>query len=250
MLKGLKNFKWGYVIIFLILSCIGALCIAFPDTLKIVCIVSGIILSLYAAILFTLTLARRDRTTAFAFKIVISGIALAAGLVTAILNQQSVGVLTSLLGLYMVIDGSFKLQTTILSKRYRVAAWWIMLSLAIIVIGGGFVSLKLVPTEENAAWSSGILGATLIVDGIANLLTAFFTKAYEKNMASEVLAAAAAEADSPALPDVKDTEAPVSAPAEITEGTEDVKSLEAAEITDEPMVITLDGEELVCTEEK
>jgi uncharacterized membrane protein HdeD (DUF308 family) len=190
MHKKLKNFKWGYVIIFLILSCVGALCVAFPDTLKIVCIVSGIILALYATILFILTLAARERTTAFALKIVISGIALAAGLVTAILNQQSVGVLTSLLGLYMVIDGSFKLQTTILSKRYRVAAWWIMLSLAILIIGGGFVSLKWAPTEENAAWSSGILGVTLIVDGIANLLTAFFSSAYEKKRAEQIMSKA------------------------------------------------------------
>ena len=186
MLKKLKEFKWGYVILFLILSCIGVLCIVFPDALRIVCIVSGAILSLYAAVLFTVTLVKRERSVAFAIKITVSAIALAAGLVTAILNRQSVGVLTSLLGLYMVIDGSFKLQTTILSKRYRVAAWWIMLSLSILIIGGGFVSIKWAPTEDNMAWSSGILGATLIVDGIANLLTAFFTTAYEKRMVEDI----------------------------------------------------------------
>ena len=60
MLEKLKKFKWGYVILFLILAAVGTLCIVFPETLKIVCIASGIILSLYAAILFTITLARRE----------------------------------------------------------------------------------------------------------------------------------------------------------------------------------------------
>ena len=186
MIKGFKNFKWGYVIIFLILACVGALCIAFPQTLKIVCIVSGAILALYSAILFILTLAKRERGGKFALKAIISAIALAAGLVTAILNQQSVGVLTSLLGLYMVIDGSFKLQTTVNSKRFQVAAWWIMLSLAVIIIAGGFISLKWTPTEDNALWTSRILGVTLIVDGIANLLTIPFASAYEKNMVEAI----------------------------------------------------------------
>ena len=235
MAKGLKNFKWGYVIIFLILSCVGALCIAFPETLKIVCIASGIILSAYAAVLFTLTLVRRDRTTAFALKIVIAAIALAAGLVTAILNQQAVGVLTSLLGLYMVIDGSFKLQTTILSKRYNIAAWWIMLSLAVIVITGGFISLKWTPTADNANWTSRVLGVTLAVDAIANLLTAFFTAAYEKRMVAQI------KDDITKETPASDPEAAEPAPAE-----EDASSAE----DDSPVLIELDGEDLPCEEEQ
>ena len=186
MLERLKKFKWGYVIIFLILAAIGTLCIVFPETLKIVCIVSGIILSLYAVVLFILTLVRRERQAGFAAKVIIAAIAFAAGIVMSIFNQKAVGVLTSLLGLYMVMDGSFKLQTTVMSKRYRVAAWWIMMVLAITVIAGGFVSLKWTPTEDNAAWTSRILGVTLIVDGIANLLTAFFTVAYEKKLVNEI----------------------------------------------------------------
>ena len=230
MLKKLKSFKWGYVLIFLVLAAIGVLCIVFPETLKIVCITAGIILALYAAVLFTLTLVRRERQAGFAVKIVISGISLAAGIVMAILNQKAVGVLTSLLGLYMVIDGSFKLQTTVLSKRYKVAAWWIMLALAIIVITGGFISLKWTPTEDNAAWTSRILGVTLIVDGIANLLTPIFAPAYEKKMIEEI----------------KDTLAPVeAAPDSAIDVNNDEDDSVAAVSPDDPVIISIDGADSV-----
>ena len=230
MIEKLKSFKWGYELIFLVLSAIGVLCIVFPETLKIVCITAGIILALYAAVLFVLTLVKRERQAGFAVKIVIAGISLAAGIVMAILNQKAVAVLTSLLGLYMVIDGSFKLQTTVLSKRYKVAAWWIMLSLAIIVIAGGFISLKWTPTEDNAAWTSRILGVTLIVDGIANLLTPFFTPAYEKKMIKEI----------------KDTLSPVEPIPDAEDGIDNVAD-GSAEIahTDDPVIISIDGAESV-----
>ena len=227
MLEKLKKFKWGYVILFLILAAVGTLCIVFPETLKIVCIASGIILSLYAAILFTITLARRERQAGFAFKIVIAAIALASGRTTAILNQQAVGVLTSLLGLYMIIDGSFKLQTTIMSKRYKVAAWWIMLSLAILIILGGFISIKWTPTEDNAAWTSRLLGVTLIIDGIANLLTAFFSSAYEKKLVQEIKDTLTTDNDAPTADEAPEATA------------------EEAEGSDDSVIISIDGEENV-----
>lgn len=249
MLEKIKNFKWGYVLIFLILAAVGVLCIVFPETLKIVSIVSGVMIAIYGIVLFVLTLSKKERGAGFVFRVIIAIMATLAGTVTAIFNQQAIAILTSLLGLYLVIDGSFKLQTTVMSKRYKVASWWIMLTFAVIIILGGFGSLKIVPTEANAKLTAWLLGITLIFDGIANLFSAFYIAAYEKRMKNEITAEALTVQTVDSTSD-GDTEDENKLTGDVVPGLEESTSEDVAipdaEGEKEPILIVVDGEEEVA----
>jgi len=205
MKEKLKNFRWGYVILFAILTAIGILSFIFREMLVYIVLAVGIIITLFGIGYGIYTLASKNRGPRFAFGIVITVCAIVSGVLTIIFCKNGIEVLTSILGLFFIIDGSFKLQTTAMSKRYKSAIWWILLIPAVLTIIGGFLTVKYAPTgsEENLAWISILLGITSIIDGISNLLSAFFTERNDKAEVKELLDGSAApsengaEGDSP-----------------------------------------------------
>ena len=123
MKEKLKNFAWGYVILFAILVAIGALCICFHNTLPYVAFGIGAIIALFGVIYGVLALASKDRGAKFAFKITVAVCSIVAGVVTMIFSKDAVDILTALMGLFLIIDGSFKLQSAAISKRYKSVGW-------------------------------------------------------------------------------------------------------------------------------
>jgi hypothetical protein len=91
----------------------------------------------------------------------------------------------SLFSLLLIVDASFKLQTAIMSKRYSVALWWIILALAVAIITAGYFLIKADLSEDSIPTVSVFLGITIIIDAIANLLSAFYITIYEKRLFSE-----------------------------------------------------------------
>ena len=186
MIEKLKNFKWGYVLISIFLSAVGICLLSFNDVLKNVAIAIGIVLVLFAIVYGTVVLAGRDRGVTFAFKIIFAAICLVAGTVVAILHSATVGIMISVFSLLLIIDASFKLQTAIMSKRYSVALWWVILALSVAVIVGSYFLIKADVSEDKIPTVSIWLGVTLLVDALANLLSAFYVTIYEKRQYTEI----------------------------------------------------------------
>lgn len=189
MLDKIRSFKWGYLLLFILLAAAGICFLAFNNTLSVIAIVLGVLLSLYGIVILTLTLANRSRSASFAFRIVISTAAIICGITTAVLREGAMEIIASLICLFIIIDGSFKLQTTSLSKRYNMVSWWLMLIPSILCIAGGFISLRLTPRiadESGVVFVSVLIGITLIIDAISNILSAFYITGYERNMKDEI----------------------------------------------------------------
>ena len=195
MLEKLKKFKWGYILIALLIAAAGVCFIAFRETLSTIALVMGIILMAFGVVFAVVTLADKKRSVGFAFKIAFSVIALSCGIITVVVHKSdAVEWLVALFGLLLIIDGSFKLQTSAMSKRYRSVVWWLMLIPAVLVIIGGFFSIRFRVTAtaeseqlEQQAMISALLGVTMIIDAVANLLSAFFVSSYESRMKKEAI---------------------------------------------------------------
>ena len=186
MIEKLKNFKWGYVLISAFLCAVGICLISFNDVLKNVAIAIGVVLVLFAIVYGTIVLAGKDRGVTFAFKIIFAAICLVAGTVVAILHSATVAIMISVFSLLLIIDGAFKLQTAIMSKRYSVALWWVILSLSVAVIVGAYFLIKAEVNADRIATVSIWLGITILVDALANLLSAFYITIYEKRQHTEI----------------------------------------------------------------
>lgn len=169
----IKNFKWGYLL-FAVLFTAGGICfLSFPeDALRGVRIGIGVTAIVFAVAFIALTLANEERGFRFWAKMVLGGVAAVCGGFMIFSRQGAFEYLTMIAGIYLMIDGAFKLQTAILSKRYRSAVWWIMLVLAAAAISLGTTLIRVrFDFSEELVKVSKILGIAFTIDGAQNLLS-------------------------------------------------------------------------------
>ncbi len=172
-----KNSKLGYLLIFLLLLAIGICLTLWQGTLPALAIAIGAIIAAFGIVLSIFTLARCERSFSFFVRIIFSVICLIGGIATMIANETAIYVIVSVSSLLLIIDASFKLNTTAMSKRYSVPLWWIILTLSVAVIAGGYYLLAF--GFSDLLTTSKFLGAVFIADSVSNLLSAFFISAYE-----------------------------------------------------------------------
>lgn len=77
-----------------------------------------------------------------------------------------------MLGVAILADGLFKLQTAVDAREFGLRSWWVILVLAILAGAIGTV-LALRPTE-SAVVMTLLAGASMVVEGALNLCVALF----------------------------------------------------------------------------
>ena len=147
--KALRTAKIGYIIISAILCALGILLITRPDmSLSLIGVIVGVVLIVFGVIKLIGYFSKDLYRLAFQFD-------LAFGIV---------------LGIAILADGLFKIQTALDARRFGLRTWWLILSLAIIA---GVIGAVLVfrPTE-SARIVTMLLGMSLLAEGILNLCVA------------------------------------------------------------------------------
>lgn len=168
-----KTFSYGYLLFFLFDIAVAAAFFCFSvDSLDYLAIAIGVTVILFAAVFAVLTLANEARGVSFFFRILFAVIALLAGIAALIGREGAVDAIVAAFGLLLIVDASFKLQSTVLAKRFRSSLWWVLLILSLVLIAGGFSLIRF--RIEDRTWLSYLLGALLVFDGVANLLTPFY----------------------------------------------------------------------------
>ena len=191
MLEKLKKFGWGYILISAALGVLGVCLIALGNTLKAMAITMGCITVVGGITLGVLALMDKRRSIGFAIKIFFAVSCLVAGILTLIFNEDAADIIIAVFSLLLIIDASFKLNTTILSKRYLLPMWWAELSLAIATIIISFIMIRFTP--ENISVASVTVGIAFIIDAVANLLSPFFIYVISERKKNESYAEAKAE---------------------------------------------------------
>ena len=144
LVKAIKNFKWGYLLISLILSLAGLCFIIYPNqSMKTGSYVIACAALIVGIILVIKVLANRKRSLSFAISVISSVLTITCGVVALIIPEEVFKLYPMFIGLFILIDGSFKLQTVINAKRYKLRMWWFLLIFALITIIGGFLIIRL-----------------------------------------------------------------------------------------------------------
>lgn len=181
MLEKIKGFSWGYILIGVLLGAVGISFISFQDAYNSLAIAMGIILAVFGIGLLVATLITKARDLKFSLKIIISVIAIVCGIVTAITQDKAIAVIANIFFLLLIVDGAFKLQLSILSRRFSFFGWWIILGLSVGIIICAFLLSKFTPSEP--ATLSTLSGILILIDGILNLLAAFWSTAVNEKIA-------------------------------------------------------------------
>ncbi|MGN0114838.1 MAG: HdeD family acid-resistance protein [Acutalibacteraceae bacterium] len=110
---------------------------------------------------------------AFQFDFALGIFTVIMGLLLLIYPKSVLQIANILIGIFVIVDGAFKLQTAKDAKTFGMKYWWMILIFALITtLAGLFVVFN--PLKATLAITA-VCGIALIADGIENLYTAIYT---------------------------------------------------------------------------
>ncbi len=213
--RAFVTFKWAYLLFAVMFIAAGAGFIAHPaEATQGVCVGVGAIAAVFALLALCITMSGKKRGFRFWAKTVTTALGLVMGIVVIILSATGNGdevfrVLILIMAVYMIVDGSFKLQTAILSRRYQFWLWWVLLVLVVVAIGFGVFALyngsemgeliseiadtEVVDKDGSTVITEGnhtipiLVGIAFIIDGILNFLSIIFLYRIEHGQRDDVI---------------------------------------------------------------
>ena len=178
-MNGIKNFKNMYSILTICLILVGAVLLIAPGiALDVVCIIFGIYMIIYGAVKIMGYFAKDAYQLAFQFDLALGIVIAIVGIVFVCRTARVVQLLSTCIGIVMLVDATFKIQTSIDSKRFGISRWWLMLILAVIVAAIGIL-LILMPGETTRLMVR-LIGLNLCMDGSLNLVIVIDTVKTDK----------------------------------------------------------------------
>lgn len=178
-MNGIKNFKNMYSILTICLILVGAVLLIAPGiALDVACIIFGIYMIIYGAVKIMGYFAKDAYQLAFQFDLALGIVIAIVGIVFVCRTARVVQLLSTCIGIVMLVDATFKIQTSIDSKRFGISRWWLMLILAVIVAAIGIL-LILMPGETTRLMVR-LIGLNLCMDGILNLVIVIDTVKTDK----------------------------------------------------------------------
>ena len=109
---------------------------------------------------------------AFQFDLAFGILLMTLGAIILAKPERAMSFVCLMLGVAILADGLFKLQTALDAKEFGLRSWWAILVLAILAGAIGTV-LALRPTE-SAVVMTLLAGASMVVEGALNLCVALF----------------------------------------------------------------------------
>ena len=180
-----KKTLGAYIAMAVVLLALGICFIAWPSaSAQTVCALAGAAVALFGAVKLVGYFVRKRSGLELQFDFALGIIALVLGLTIIAFAGNIVRAIPVFLGIFILVDGVFKLQTAFDAKRYGLPGWWVILAGAVVFCALGLVLI--LRRSESAATMTVILGVALALDGIQNLAVAIHTLILQRKEAITV----------------------------------------------------------------
>lgn len=230
--------KWAYAIISAFLIALGVFTFVWPEmTAGTICSAMGVAAIVFGIILIITYFLREIKGVALTYDFSIGVLAVACGLILLIGRDRVVDLLQVVIGVYLIVDSVFKLQTALDAKRLGISGWWLSLILTAACLALGIV----LTVKVGGSLLMMLIGAALIADGFQNLFLVVFSAAAARALSRAKKETEPAAAQEPPVPAeaVKAQE-----PAESAETAKPLAMATAAESqTETPKIDTAENEE-------
>ena len=164
-----NSFKRDYILIAASFILLGVLFLVFPDTSsKIICYTAGGIVCLVGLIKVIEYFRTPVSLTDYSLSLVTGLVAVSLGVYVIVKPEALLGVLPTVLGVAVIMDGMIKLQNTLDMLRLKDRHWWFTLIVAAITLGLG-ITLIINPFKAAQALTQ-FVGIALIVTGVCDLI--------------------------------------------------------------------------------
>ena len=170
----MKAAKGGYIIMSLLFCVLGAALLLRPGvSVRVIGRLLGIGMLVFGGIKLTGYLSRDLFRLAFQYDLAFGILLMALGIITLVHPSETISFLCLMYGILVLSDGLFKVQIALDGRSFGIDRWWAIL-LAAVVTGVLGVLLVLRPGDGAEALTM-LLGASLLVDGLLNLIVALLT---------------------------------------------------------------------------
>ena len=175
------HFKWIYLLISLILCTTGILVMLYPtESLVTISYIVAICAILAGILFFCKIIVKKHSSAMTALYIILSLSTLACGIVALILPEDTMNIYPMFIGLFIIVDSSFKLHSTLTSDSPKDTYWWFMFWTACLTIVSGFVVARIRTTDVDFGLYAFFLGFAILMGGITNFLAPFLTVGIKK----------------------------------------------------------------------
>lgn len=170
-IKSIQAAKAAYIAVSILLCALGILLMLKPDlSLSAIGIIAGALLFAFGVVKLIGYFSKDLYRLAFQFDLALGILLIALGCVILFRPEHMMSFLCIVLGIAILADGLFKVQTALDARRFGLRSWWLILSLAILA-GVTGAALVLRPAE-GARVLAMLLGVSLLAEGILNLSVA------------------------------------------------------------------------------
>lgn len=162
--------KIGYIVISILFCIAGGLFIVRPDvSVSGIGITVGVAMAVFGVIRLIGYFSKDLYRLAFQYDLEFGILLIVLGLVVLFRPDNFMNFICIAIGVVILLDGLFKIQIAMDSRRFGIGGWWFVLAMAILT---GVVGAALVfDSARGAEILTVLLGISLLSEGILNLYT-------------------------------------------------------------------------------
>lgn len=163
--------KTAYIIIAAVLCAVGVVMILMPEmSLSVIGMIVGVVLCAFGIIKLIGYFSRDLYRLAFQFDLSFGILLIALSVIILLRPEHVMSFLCIILGIAILADGLFKIQTALDARRFGLTTWGLILLLAILTGTAGMV-LVLRPAQ-SARVLTVLMGVSLVAEGVLSLCVA------------------------------------------------------------------------------
>jgi len=182
-MDSVKKARIAYIIYSAVIMVLGILLMIFPEiSSTTITYIVGSIIVLCGLVKLILYFVNDSYGLAFQFDFALGIFTMLIGTILLLHPKNTLAFLNVVIGVFVMIDGALKLQTSKEARSFGIKNWLAILVLSILTLCVGLI-MVLEPFEGAIALTA-ILGIALFADGIENLLVALYTIKLVKRIGS------------------------------------------------------------------
>lgn len=186
MSKALRAAKTSYIVMSIAFCLLGAVLILFPElSVSVVGIAAGILLIAFGLVKLLGYFSKDLYQLAFQFDLAFGVLLIVLGAVILISPDRALAFLCIIMGIAILTDGLFKLQSSLDARRFGLKVWGWLLALAI--CAGVIGTMLLLRPGQSAQILMILLGVGMLFEGVLNLYFALYAVKVMRKEQPEVI---------------------------------------------------------------
>ncbi|MDY4897992.1 MAG: DUF308 domain-containing protein [Eubacteriales bacterium] len=182
----MRTAKIGYISVSALMVLLGLALIIFPEiSVSVLETVCGILFIVFGVIKLVGFFSKDLYRLAFQYDLVFGILMIVLGITMLVHPGSLANFICIALGVSILIDGLFRVQTSVEAKRFGIRTWWLIAVCGILAAVGALV-LMFRPVE-SAPVLMVLVGISLVLEGILNLITVIVAVRIFKNQQPDVI---------------------------------------------------------------